>query len=220
MMFETFGKLFSFPSMKYALTAKEQDALSCLLDRAQRNEGNDDCVLLCVQKGILLLRLEHQDTAMQANGFLFAQEYAPMIWVNLPEFISELYCLDLREVQTDYMVQLEVRQPALYKQLREFTCTQLQPENIGFTHIDPMLYGDCGITWTALQPQHSAHHPAPIIESMETEEEKTDCVLVPPTLLRRRWLLRDSQEAIAKLDSITEDAANWYELDEEILSYL
>ena len=220
MMFETFGKLFSFPSMKYMLTEKEQDSLSCLLDRAERNEGNDDCILLCVQKGILLLRLVRHDT-MQADGFLFPQEYASMVWVNLPEFISELYCLDLREVCTDYMVQLEVRQPPLYKQLQKFTCTQLQPENIGFTHIDPALYGNCGIAWTELHPQHSTHRPAPIIDPLDAEEaDKTDCVLVPPTLLRRRWLLRDTQDPIAKLDSITEDTANWYELDEEIHSYL
>ena len=202
------------PAEKHKLlTRAEQDGLCCLLDRAKHFGGDGDVLFLCLSSCSVLLRISSDETV---SGFAFQKQMEQWAWLYLPSLLGTVltphtgelrFRIDTAEQAEQWLQRHDAALFSGAQQLKHDTARQMHPHSVGFTHLDPSVYGDTGITWYALQPQKKSEANTQHMEAVMCEPDDTDAFLAPPKLLRG-WRILRGDDTI-KLRSV-DDTEDWY----------
>lgn len=218
------------PSEKHRfLTLEEHDGLCCLLDRAQQFGGSGDIFFLCVSTCSLLVRISPDKTGIwRAAGFAFQKQQEPWVWLYLPSLLGTV--LDISASPGNLYFRMETaaqadewlkRQDAALsrsaQQLAHDAARQMHPHSIGFTHLDPSLYGDDGIQWYRLEPHAEPEDDTPVLPPVDRKSIPDGAYLVPP-VITHTWRVVSDGEKI-KLGTV-DDVSDWYELADRVREIL
>lgn len=208
------------PAEKHRLlTLQEHDGLCCLLDRAQQFGGTDDVFFLCMSTCSVLVRVSPDENgAWHAAGFAFQKQQEPWLWLYLPSLLGTV--LDSAPSSGNLRFRIEAAAQAdewlkrhnlaLWRgaqQLAHDTARQMHPYSIGFTHLDPSVYGDDGIQWYRLEPHKQEQDNTRELSAAEIDDTKDGAYIVPP-LLTRTWRVLSDEEKM-KLGPV-DDTSDWY----------
>lgn len=207
------------------LTLAEHEGLCCLLDRAQQFGGTGDVFFLCASTCSVLVRVSPDSSGTwHAAGYAFQKQQEPWVWLYLPSLLGTVLSIpassgNLRfdtSARSQADEWLKRHDPALWRgaqQLARDTERRMHAYSIGFTHLDPSLYGDDGICWYRLEPQKQAEDNTQELPQAEAADTDDSTYIVPP-VITRTWRVRSNEEKF-KLGTV-EDTSDWYEFADRV----
>lgn len=199
------------------LTRAEHDGLCCLLDRAKYFGGDGDVLFLCMSTCSVLVRFAPDQAGIWcASGFAFQKQMEQWAWLYLPSLLGTVltphtgnlqFRIDTAAQADEWLQRHDAALAAAAQHLKHDTARQMHPYSVGFTHLDPSVYGDDSIVWYTLEPQKQAESNIETHSAVDCTPKDGDAVITPPKLLRG-WRILQGDDAI-KLSCVSE-TENWY----------